>query len=68
VVGVFWGNFVSAETALFASNMRQLFEWYDEGKVSVVLEKTYPLEQTGLALDHVMTRKVQGKVAVLPWT
>lgn len=66
VVGVFWGNFVAQESALFTQNMRQLFQWYDEGKASVVLEKTYPLNQTGLALEHVMTRQVQGKVAVVP--
>ncbi len=68
LIGVFWGNFISQESALFADNMRQLFQWYDEGKVSVALERTYSLQETSLALDHVMSRQVKGKVAVLPGT
>lgn len=66
LIGVYWGNFIKQESESFAANMRQLFQWYDEGKVSVVLERTYSLAQTSEALQHVMTRQVQGKVAILP--
>jgi len=65
LVGVFWGNWTRKEPAAFADNMRELMQWYQQGKVSVVVEKTFPLAQTADALLHVMDRKVKGKVAIV---
>ncbi len=64
VVGVFWGSFARHEPELFSDNMRQLLAWLDQGVVSVSIEKTFPLAETIDALQHVMQRKVQGKVVL----
>lgn len=66
LVGVFWGTFTRKEPAVFAENMQELFEWYQKGVVSVSVDRTFTLEETGNALEYVMGRKVKGKVAVVP--
>ena len=64
VVGVFWGSFVRHEPAVAAANFAELIGWYAEGRVKVSVEQTYPLADTVAALEHVMGRQVQGKVAI----
>lgn len=64
LVGVFWGTFKQKEPQVFAENMTELFEWADQGKISVSVDRTFPLENTAEALSYVMDRKVKGKVAV----
>ncbi len=64
LVGVFWGTFVQKEPLVFAENMTELFKWADQGKVSVSVDRTFPLQHTADALSYVMDRKVKGKVAV----
>jgi len=65
LVGVFWGTFTRKEPAVFAENMRELFEWYQKGVVSVAVDRTFSLAETADALGYVMERKVKGKVAVV---
>jgi len=65
LVGVFWGTFTRKEPAMFAKNMQELFEWYQKGVVSVSVDRTFSLAETGKALEYVMGRKVKGKVAVV---
>ncbi len=64
LVGVFWGTFTRKEPAVFAANMQELFTWHQQGKVSVQIDKTFPLDETADALAYVMDRKVKGKVAI----
>ncbi len=64
LVGVFWGTFTRKEPELFAENMRTLFNWYEQGKVSIHTDKIFPLEKTADALNYVMQRNVKGKVCV----
>jgi len=66
VVGVFWGSFVMHEPMIFLQNMQELFAWYKEGKVSVVIDEVFSLSQTKDALAKVFNREVKGKVVVVP--
>ncbi|AFU98899.1 NADPH:quinone oxidoreductase family protein [Simiduia agarivorans] len=66
VVGVFWGTFTQKEPKVFASNMAELFQWYLEGKVKVVIHASLPLEQAEQALKIVADRQVMGKVILKP--
>jgi len=50
--------------AVAAANFAELIGWYAEGRVKVSVEQTYPLADTVAALEHVMGRQVQGKVAI----
>ncbi|GLS24708.1 NADPH:quinone oxidoreductase family protein [Marinibactrum halimedae] len=62
VVGVFWGSFTAHEPQAFMDNMQELVAWYQQGKVKVVVDTVFPLEQAQQALEHVTGRKVMGKV------
>lgn len=66
VLGVFWGSFVVHEPKVFASNMAEMFSWYEQGKVRLVLDEQLPLAQAVPALQKVMNRQVKGKVVLLP--
>ena len=62
VLGVFWGTFTMKQPKDYAQNMRELLQWYVDGKVKVVIDQAYPLENTVDALNKVMNRQVTGKV------
>lgn len=64
LVGVFWGTFTQKEPAVFADNMRTLFDWYKDNKVSVQIDRTFTLDETATALNYVMNRNVKGKVSI----
>lgn len=66
LVGVFWGTFTQKEPALFAANMQELFQWYLQKKVKVVIHQALPLAQANEALQLVMNRQVMGKIILKP--
>jgi NADPH2:quinone reductase len=66
VVGVFWGTFTMKEPQTFIENMQELFTWYTEGKVKVIVDEVFPLSETANALNKVMNRQVIGKVILKP--
>src|SRR5215213_6854314 len=45
VVGVFWGDFTRREPVQFAQSVRQLGEWYAQGKLRPHVSQTLPLEK-----------------------
>tara|TARA_R110001592_G_scaffold300329_1_gene571500 strand:- start:14571 stop:15605 length:1035 start_codon:yes stop_codon:yes gene_type:complete len=66
VIGVFWGSFVMHEPMIFLQNMQELFAWYKDKQVSLVIDEVFPLSKTHDALAKVLNRKVKGKVVVVP--
>jgi NADPH2:quinone reductase len=64
IVGVFLGEFVRREPAGFADSVRQLGDWYREGKLKPHVSATFPLEQAADALTMMAQRKVVGKVVL----
>lgn len=66
VRGVFWGAWTRREPAAHRANLAQLVAWAAEGKLSVHIQKTYPLEQTPAALQALAERRVIGKLVVVP--
>jgi NADPH2:quinone reductase len=64
VVGVFWGDFARREPQRFAESMRQLAQWYREGKLRPHVSETLPLEKAAEALKLMAARKVKGKVVL----
>ena len=64
VVGVFWGDFARREPRRFAESMRQLAQWYREGKLRPHVSETLPLEKAAEALKLMAARKVKGKVVL----
>lgn len=68
LVGVFWGAFTRRSPDVFADNMRELFRWYGEGKVSLHIDCRLPLPEARDALEMVLQRRVKGKVVLVPET
>jgi NADPH2:quinone reductase len=64
IVGVFWGNFTRREPDRFVDQMRQLGEWYAEGRIHPHIAATYPLDRAPEALRLMVDRKVAGKLIV----
>jgi NADPH2:quinone reductase len=64
VVGVHWGVFVEREPAVFAANMRTLYEWVANGELRPLVSETYPLARALDALRRVQRREAVGKIVL----
>ena len=64
VVGVFWGDFARREPKAFAESVRQLGQWYREGKLKPHVSQTFPLARAVDALKLMAARQVKGKVVL----
>jgi NADPH:quinone reductase len=64
LVGVFWGDFARREPKQFADSVRQLGEWYQQGKLRPHVSQTFPLEKAADALKLMAGRQVKGKIVV----
>ncbi len=64
VVGVFWGDFAKREPQPFMESVRQLGQWYREGKLKPHVSQTFPLEKAADALNLMAARQVKGKVVL----
>jgi len=64
VVGVFWGSFAQRQPQDNAANFKQLFAWFEEGKLKPLVSEVYPLERAGEAIDVLGGRRAVGKVVI----
>ncbi len=64
IVGVFWGAFTMRDPAKNAEYVRELFEFYADGKIRPRITAAFPLEKAADALTLMMDRKVLGKVVL----
>lgn len=66
LVGVFWGEFAKREPKANASMMMELVQWYQQGLVKPLIDKTWPLKDLHQAFAHMASRGVLGKIVVTP--
>lgn len=66
IVGVFWGAFVGRENERHQRNVRELFEWYEAGKLKPRISASYPFDRVAEALNDLAERRVKGKVVLVP--
>ena len=64
LVGVFWGDFARRQPKEFAQSIRQLGQWYAEGKLKPHVSQTLPLEKAVEALKLMAARQVKGKLVL----
>ncbi len=64
IVGVFWGDFGRREPKQFAASLRQLGQWYAEGKLKPHISQVLPLAKAAEALNLMAARKVTGKLVL----
>lgn len=65
VVGSYWGPFIDAQPERNAENMRELFDWYAQGRIEPHISRTYPLERVADAIEHVKQRRALGKTVLV---
>ncbi|HYD75722.1 NADPH:quinone oxidoreductase family protein [Ramlibacter sp.] len=65
IVGVFWGNFARREPQANAAMMQQLAQWYAQGKVKPVIDRTLPMGELKAAYARMASRAVKGKLVMV---
>jgi NADPH2:quinone reductase len=64
IVGVFWGAAVMRDAKGHQENVRELLEFYSEGKIKPHVSERFPLARAAEAIVHLASRKAMGKVVV----
>ncbi|HJP69742.1 MAG TPA: zinc-binding dehydrogenase, partial [Sphingomicrobium sp.] len=64
VCGIFWGAFAARDPARNAAHIRQLLNWWAEGKIAPRISATFPLERAGEAIAALKNRRASGKLVV----
>ena len=65
IVGVFWGDFAKKEPKANAAMMSELAQWYGEGKIKPVIDRTMPMAELKAAYAHMGSRGVMGKLVMV---
>jgi NADPH2:quinone reductase len=65
LVGVFWGEFAKREPQANAAMMGELAQWYGQGKIKPVIDRTMPMSELKAAYAHMGSRGVKGKLVMV---
>ncbi len=65
LVGVFWGDFARRERKANAAMMGELAQWYAQGKVKPVIDRTMPMAELKAAYARMGSREVKGKLVMV---
>lgn len=65
IVGVFWGEFAKREPQANAAMMAELAQWYAQGRIKPVIDRTMPMAQLPAAYAHMGARAVMGKLVLV---
>lgn len=66
IMGVFWGAWVGREPKANAQNMKELFDFFEAGKINPQVSASYALDNVRKAFEDLMERRVKGKVVLTP--
>lgn len=62
IVGVFWGRFSGEEPEVQLQNVKELWEYFEQGRLNPVVTDSFPLEHYEQAFNCLIDRKARGKV------
>jgi NADPH2:quinone reductase len=65
LVGVFWGDFAKREPQANATMMAELAQWYGQGKIKPVIDRTLPMNDLKAAYTLMGSRSVKGKLVMV---
>ncbi len=65
LVGVFWGDFARREPQANAAMMAKLGQWYAQGKIKPVIDRTLPMSELKAAYTLMGSRSVKGKLVMV---
>lgn len=66
VLGLNWPNYKKFAPEVLQRSFKQLFDWFEAGKLSPFVSERFPLEDGARAIEHVWQRKALGKVVIVP--
>ena len=66
IMGVFWGAWVGREPRANAQNLKEIFDFFEAGKIKPQISASYKLEDVGKAFEDLIERRVKGKVVLTP--
>lgn len=64
IVGVFWGEFAKREPKANAAMMMELAQWYGQGRIKPVIDRTLPMAELKTAFARMQSREVMGKLVL----
>ena len=64
IVGVDRGSESQRNPALLAAGLGELLGWWKAGRLKPVVGKTFPLAETGAAMEALLSRRYPGKIVV----
>ncbi len=65
IVGVFWGDYSRREPKANAAMMQELAQWYAQGKIKPVIDRTMPMAELKAAYAYMGSRGVKGKLVMV---
>lgn len=65
VVGIFWGDFAKKEPKANAAMLTELAQWYDQGKIKPIVDRTMPMTDLKAAYAYMASRGVMGKLVMI---
>jgi NADPH2:quinone reductase len=65
IVGVFWGDFAKREPKNNVAMMAELAQWYGQGRIKPVIDRTMPMAELKAAYAHMGSRGVKGKLVMV---
>ena len=65
IVGVFWGEFAKREPKSNTAMMMELAQWYGQGKIKPVIDRSMPMAELKAAFAHMGSRAVKGKLVLV---
>jgi NADPH2:quinone reductase len=65
IMGVFWGEFAKREPQANTAMMKELAQWYGQGKIKPAIDRTMPMSELKAAYAHMGSRQVMGKLVLV---
>jgi NADPH2:quinone reductase len=65
VVGVFWGELTRQEPQTAAATLQELAQWYGQGRIKPVIDRTMPMAELKAAYAYMGSRAVKGKLVLV---
>ncbi|MBR3369652.1 MAG: NADPH:quinone oxidoreductase family protein [Rhodobacteraceae bacterium] len=64
VMGLYWGGYLNFAPNALADSLRELFDWYAQGRIKPHVSHVVPFEQVFDGFELLRTRKSTGKVVI----
>lgn len=66
IQGVFWGAWAGQNPRANAQNLKEIFDFYEAGKIKPQVSASYALDDYAKAFEDLLERRVKGKVVLTP--